>query len=332
MSYARICAIEYHLPEHTLTNEALEQVFPELQAGRILAKTGIAQRHIAAAGENASDLAVKAAVKLFDSGVCQRGDIDALLLCTQSPDYILPTTACLLQTRLDLSTSVAAFDYNLGCSGFIYGLGMAKGLIESSQARNVLLLTADTYSKHIHPMDRGVRTLFGDAAAATLICADDALSQSSVGPFVYGTDGRGAEHLIIREGGMRLPATGAEAGSKPGTQHLGMNGPEIFNFTIQAVPDCVAQLYRRAGITAEEVDFFVFHQANAHMLEHLRAKMGIPAEKFALCMQDCGNTVSSTIPIALHESLKQGRLRSGMNVLLVGFGVGLSWGATLVRW
>jgi 3-oxoacyl-[acyl-carrier-protein] synthase-3 len=248
-----------------------------------------------------------------------------LLLCTQSPDYLLPSSACLLQERLGLPTSVAAFDFNLGCSGFVYGLGIAKGLIETGQAKNVLLLTADTYSKHLNANDRSVRTLFGDAAAATLISAA-ALPSPAIGPFVYGTDGRGAGHLIVKNSAMRRD----DASAPKGTLH--MNGPEIFTFTLKAVPACVAGLCAKAGITMSEVDLFVFHQANAYMLEHLRDKMDIPPEKFVLCVKDCGNTVGATIPIALHEAVKNGNLKPGMNVMLVGFGVGLSWAATMVRW
>lgn len=332
MSYARIRAIEHYLPSQALTNEDLEQVFPELPAAKTFAKTGIATRRIAAPDECASDLAEKAARKLFESGACRPDDIDALLLCTQTPDYLLPTTACLLQARLGLPITVAAFDFNLGCSGFVYGLGIAKGLIETGQARNVLLLTAETYSKHIHPADRSVRTLFGDAAAATLISADDSLSEAVIGPFVYGTDGRGGGHLIIREGGAREPHSGTPPDGQPGRRHLYMNGPEIFNFTLESVPACITQLHAKAGLAPADVDYFVFHQANAYMLEHLREKLGIPAEKFALCVKDCGNTVSATIPIALREAAQAGKLRPGMKVMLVGFGVGLSWAATMVRW
>lgn len=331
MSFARIRATEYHLPEQVLTNEGLEQIFPELPAAKVFAKTGISQRHIAGESETATDLAEKAAVKLFASGFCTRDEIDAIILCTQSPDYVLPTSACLLQSRLGLRTSVAAFDFNLGCSGFVYGLGLAKGLIESGQVRNVLLLTADTYSKHIHPNDRSVRTLFGDAAAATLISADDSLTEPAIGPFVYGTDGRGAEHLMVREGGARAPQSSVPTDA-PGPRNLCMNGPEIFNFTLDVVPGCVQQLIDRSGTSLAAVDLFVFHQANAYMLSHLRESIGIPPEKFVISMKDVGNTVSATIPIALHDALDAGQLKAGMKVMLVGFGVGLSWAGTMVRW
>src|ERR1035438_5516142 len=203
---AAISDIEYYLPEYVLTTEVLSQEFPEWSVAKIDEKTGIRQRHIAAPTECASDLAVRAAEKLFQSGACDPGDIDYLLLCTQSPDYFLPTTACLVQDRLGIPTSAGALDFNLGCSGYIYGLGLAQGLIASRQASMVLLITAETYSKFIHVGDRSVRTIFGDAGAATLLVAREA-EASLIGPFVYGTDGSGGPNLIVPTGGMRLPRT-----------------------------------------------------------------------------------------------------------------------------
>lgn len=293
-------------------------------------KVGIRARHVAADGECASDLAVQAAQRLFESGACEPAQIDFLLLCTQSPDYFMPTTACLLQHRLGLRTSSGALDFNLGCSGYVYGLGLAKGLVETEQARNVLLLTAETYSKYIHPDDRSVRTLFGDAAAATLISAVDGQAPGDrpwIGPFVYGTDGSGANHLIVRAGGMRQPR---DAGAHRDA-NLYMNGPEILAFTLGAVSRTVCELLEKADCRLEDVDLFVFHQANKQMLESLRRKCGIPEERFVVHLRDVGNTVSCTIPIALNEAARTGQLKSGQLVMLVGFGVGLSWGATLFR-
>lgn len=324
MQRAQISAIEYHLPERVVTNDDLAAQLADFPAAKIFAKTGIAERRIAASDECASDLAAQAAEKLFASGVCRRQDIDALLFCSQSPDYLLPSTACLLQDRLQLPTTVAALDFTLGCSGFVYGLGLAKGMIESGQVNNVMLLTAETYSKFINPDDRSVRTLFGDGAAATLI-AGKASAEPLIGPFVYGTDGRGGDHLIVRDSGARRDG-GVSAGQ------LCMNGPEIFNFTLEAVPTCVDALLARAGVSLEAVDLFVFHQANAYMLEHLRLKMGLTEEKFFVFLEYCGNTVSSSIPVALKEAVLAGRLRPGMTVMLVGFGVGLSWAAAIVKW
>ena len=334
---AYLKAVEYVLPSGVLDNETLARLFPDWPAEKIRAKTGINRRHIASENECVSDLAVAAAQKLLGTNAIPVAAVDFLILCTQSPDYFLPTTACLVQDRLRLSKDCGAFDFNLGCSGFIYGLGLAKGLIESGQATNVLLVTAETYSKHIHPADKSVRTLFGDAAAATLVSACDSISDS-IGPFVYGTDGSGAANLIVPTGGMRkrqMPSTLAsvdESGNSRTENNLYMNGPEIFNFTLRTIPALVKQMLAKAGLEQAQVDMWVFHQANQFMLEHLRKKLAIPAERFAIAFSECGNTVSSTIPIALHGLNAQGRLQPGQVIALVGFGVGYSWGATLLRW
>jgi 3-oxoacyl-[acyl-carrier-protein] synthase III len=334
-----IRAIEYYLPEKTITNEALAAEFPEWSMEKIQSKTGILERHIAAPSECSSDLGYQAATGLFDSGVCSPGQIDYLLLCTQSPDYFLPTTACLLQDRLGIPETAGALDFNLGCSGFVYGLGLAQGLIRTGQASRVLLITAETYSKFIHPQDKSVRTLFGDAAAATLIEAVAGEEDTAPAPFVFGTNGKGGANLIVPSGGLRTPSTPESAqavsdenGNWRSQDNLFMNGAEIFNFTLRAIPDCVSRLLAHTNRRIEDIDLFVFHQANRYMLEHLRKKLGIPVEKFCLCLSHCGNTVSSTIPIALKHARLEGRLQDGQLVMLVGFGVGYSWGATLLQW
>ena len=337
MRHAAVRAIEYFLPEATLSTAQLAAECPEWAVAKIDATTGISCRHIAAEGECSSDLAVAAAQKLFASGACTPADIDYVLLCTQSPDYFLPTTACLIQDRLGIPTTAGALDFNLGCSGYVYGLGLAEGLICSGQASNVLLLTAETYSKFVHPKDRSVRTIFGDAAAATLLTAVDS-SSSFLGPFIYGSDGTGAEHLIVRTGGLRSPrseATAHEEVDKQGNirsaDNLFMNGQEVFNFAQFVIPDTVGRLLARAEVSFEQVDLFVFHQGNKFMLEHLRKLLAIPQEKFLIAMSDCGNTVSSTIPIALKHASGSGKLLPGSLVMLVGYGVGYSWGAALMR-
>jgi 3-oxoacyl-[acyl-carrier-protein] synthase-3 len=325
---AEIRAIEYYLPDQVVHNADLAQQFPDWSVDKIEAKTGIVSRHVAGPDECSSDLAVAAAGKLFQSGACTPQEIDFVLLCTQSPDYLLPTTACLIQDRLGIPTTAGAFDFNLGCSGFIYGLGVAKGLIETGQAERVLLLTAETYTKYIHPEDKSIRTIFGDAAAATLVARSD--NPPSIGPFVYGTDGRGASHLIVRHGGLRRQHPEYCPGFGP--DHLYMNGPAVFEFTMSTVPQSVEMLLRRAQLDLEAVDLYVFHQANQFMLDYLRKKIRIPSERFVLAMRSCGNTVGSTIPIALKDAQAQHRLTPGKLVMLVGFGVGFSWGGTLVRW
>jgi 3-oxoacyl-[acyl-carrier-protein] synthase III len=336
--HAAITAIEYHLPETVVSTALLAAEFPEWSVEKIDSKTGIQERHIAGPGECSSDLAVAAARQLFASGACRPKDIDYLLLCTQTPDYFLPTTACLVQDRLDISTTAGALDFNLGCSGYVYGLGLAEGLIATGQANKVLLLTAETYSKFLHPKDKSVRTIFGDAAAATLLSAADT-SEPLIGPFVYGTDGKGAPNLIVATGGMRRPCSSDSAivaeddsGNFRSADNLFMDGAEIFNFTLSAVPKSVNGLLQKAGLDLNDIDLFVFHQANKYMLDHLRKRMQLPPEKFEVSMAHCGNTVSSTLPIALKHAQLEGRLEDGMLLMLVGFGVGYSWGATLLRW
>jgi 3-oxoacyl-[acyl-carrier-protein] synthase-3 len=337
MRHGAVVAIAYSLPQDVVTTQDLANEFPEWSVAKIDSKTGIQERHIAGKEEYASDLAVQAAHRLFDSGVCEPSAIDFILYCTQSPDYFLPTTACIIQDRLGVPTASGAYDFNLGCSGYVYGLGQAEGLIATGQASNVLLLTAETYSKFIHPLDRSVRTIFGDAATATLVRATES-AVPYIGPFVYGTDGSGAKNLMVPAGGLRQPRTQQTAVTSQDAQgnirsqdNLVMDGGEIFNFTLTSVPASVERLLENAGLSLDAIDLFVFHQANKYMLDHLRRKMKVPEQKFVVAMSHCGNTVSSSIPIALKDAMDGGRVPSGALVMLVGFGVGYSWGATLLR-
>jgi 3-oxoacyl-[acyl-carrier-protein] synthase-3 len=335
MRTARVQAVASYLPDTVLSNEALSALYPGWTPEKIVEKTGVRERRIAAPGETASDLAYKAARRLFDQAGVAPDQIDFLLFCTQAPDYILPTTACLLQERLGLPQTCGALDFNLGCSGFVYGLALAKGLIETGAATRVLLLTADTYSRYIHPADKSVRTLFGDGAAATLVEAVEA-DHAMIGPFVFGTDGRGAANLIVETGGARRAPDAAsavettdESGNVRSLDNLHMKGAEIVSFTLKAVPAAIDRLLADAGLTLDDIDLFVFHQASAFILEKLRKKIGIPPERFAIKLETCGNTVSSTIPIALEDRI--GGPKGDRLAMLVGFGVGYSWAATCVR-
>jgi 3-oxoacyl-[acyl-carrier-protein] synthase III len=336
---ARIAAIEYHLPEKTLTSADLSAEFPEWPVEKIQQKVGISTRHVAAENECASDLGEVAARKLFASGAARPEEIDFLLFCTQSPDYFLPTTACLLQDRLGLPISAGALDFNLGCSGFVYGLSLAHGLIATGAAKKILFITAETYTKFLHPGDKSVRTIFGDAGAATLVEALPDGDPDGIGPFLFGTDGSGGQHLIVPTGGMRERRTEASAvtqadnsGNLRSRDSLYMNGAEVFTFTISRVPDMVRALLAKTGLQQNDVDLFVFHQANRYMMETLRKNLKIDSDRFFVYLEHCANTVSATIPIALKAAAEQGRLKPGMRVMLVGFGVGLSWAATMVRW
>jgi 3-oxoacyl-[acyl-carrier-protein] synthase-3 len=335
---AAIKEIAYYLPDKICDNDSLvKHLNLEWSAEEIFKKTGIDTRHIAKDDECASDLGVQAACKLFASGACQPNDIDFLLFCTQSPDYFLPATACIMHEKLGLRKSCGAFDYNQGCSGFVYGLALAKGLIETGIANNILLITAETYSKYINDQDRSTRTIFGDGAAATLITAVKRDSEY-IGSMVFGTDGTGAENLIVPAGGMRLPISSTNMvedidkdGNVRSKANLYMNGPEIFNFTLQVVPKTVREILQKANISIDKIDFFIFHQANKFMLDHLQKKLKITEDKFWSDMSECGNTVSSSIPIAMKMALDNSKIKSDDYIMLVGFGVGYSWAACIIR-
>ena len=339
MDYASILGIDYVLPPEKVTNEDLSREFPEWSMKKISAKTGIKERRIVST-ECASDLATSAAEKLFCEHPEWKEQTEAIIFCTQTPDYFLPASACLIQQRLELPHSVAAVDINQGCSGYIYSLGLAKGMVETGQAQSVLLLNADTYTRLIHPSDKSARTLFGDAGCATFVSTATGGSESeSLGPFCYGTDGAGAENLMVPAGGFRTPSDDSTAiettdanGNCRTQQNLSMNGAEVFAFALKRVPQLVAQMLDKAQCSADDIEHFVFHQANQYMLETLRKKCKIPAEKFLICLENTGNTVSASIPIALCKLQQQGKLKTGDRIMLVGFGVGYSWGATLVRW
>lgn len=325
---AYIKNISYYLPEQILSNELIQEEFPEWDINKISSKTGISSRHISGKDEFTSDMALQAANKLFNEHNIDKNSIDFLLLCTQSPDYFLPTTACILQDKLGLKTTVGALDFNLGCSGYVYGLSLAKGLIAANLATNVLLITSETYSKYVHPKDKSNKTIFGDAAAATLISSEDGLFE--IGDFIFGTDGSGAENLIVKNGGTRYKVKDNEDvvdeyGNVRNDNNLYMNGSEIFNFTSESVPNLTKAILEKTNLTVETVDLFIFHQANKYMLNHLRKKIGIPEDKFYIAMEHCGNTVSSTIPIAMSEAFKANRLDTCTNIILSGFGVGYSW-------
>jgi 3-oxoacyl-[acyl-carrier-protein] synthase III len=333
---AVIRAIEYDYPAQELNNDMLARDFPTWNAEKMRSQTGIEIRHIAAADEFSSDMAVRVASRLFDSGAITPAEIDFIILCTQTPDTLSPTTACQIQHRLGVPTTAGAMDINLGCSGYVYSLAVAQGLIATGQARNLLLLTADTPSKFVGQDDVTVRALFGDGASATLIQAVSHDGPASIGPFDFGTDGGGAKRIGMLRGGAKTSAVNgpspAELEARGEKTTLHMEGTGVFTFSLRVVPKSIDCLLARVGLRREDVDLYVFHQANGFILEHLRKKLGIPPEKFVLEIADGGNTVSSTIPIALKRCLDRGQIRPGCLLLLIGFGVGLSWASTLVRW
>jgi len=333
---SRIEFIEFYLPKKVVTNEDLSIIRSDWQPAKIEEKVGVRQRHVCSQDETALDLAEKACEKLFENNNYDRSKIDFVLLCTQSPDYFLPTTACLLQSRLKLRTDIGALDFNLGCSGYIYGLGLARGLIEAGIAENILLVTSETYSKYIHYNDIALRSIFGDGATATIVSKSDS---SGIKKLVLGTDGREeyANNLIVKNGGMRnrynenAEVYTDESGNQYTDNNLYMNGPEIFNFTIQKVPPLISSTLEKNNLGLEDIDYFIFHQANKYMLNYLRKKIKIPEDKFYIDLTDTGNTVSSSIPIALKNCIEKQIVQRGEKILLCGFGVGYSWGATIIE-
>lgn len=330
---AYIKGISYHLPKRVVTNEDLVKEFPEWSVGKVASKVGVNERHIAETNETAGDLAEKAALKLFQEYNISPTDIDFLMLCTQSPDYFLPSTACILQNKLGIPTTSGAFDYNLGCSGCIYGLALAKGLIMSGSAKNILLLTAETYNKYLHPTDKSNKSIFGDGAAACLISTD---GFAEIGEFVFGTDGSGAENLIVKTGAARSKEqTGFyetdDEGHTKYDDYLYMNGGAIFNFTLDIVPTLINKILSKNNIIKDDIDYYVFHQANKFMLNTIRKVCVIPKEEFYINLEETGNTVSSTILISLKDCIDKKILRNAQNIMITGFGVGLSWGGCILK-
>ena len=341
---AQIAAIAAYLPKERLDNAELVKAFPKWTEKKLEAKLGIVERPISAEGETAVDLACAACRRLFDAGLANPDEIDFVLLCTQSPDYLLPSSACLLQARLGLPKTCGAFDINLGCSGYVYGLSVCKGLIESGVAKKVLFVTAETYCKYVNELDSVSRPIFGDGAAATLVEVaqaeqNDALGNDpGVGPFEFGTDGEGANMLIIKAGGSRTPTTSETMevkmdvrGNYRSQNQLYMNGPGVFSFSINVVPPMIERFQKLAREKNADIDAYILHQANNFRLDRLRGLCSLDEEKFFNNMATRANTVSSTIPIALIDAVASGLVKPGSRLLLVGFGVGLSWGACLAR-
>ena len=309
VKYAAVGPIATWFPKKVETNDDLQRENPTWNMDVIFSKTGIRKRHIAAPDECSSDMGVKAAEKLFAENNIDPKSIDYLLFCTQTPDYALPTTACLIQHRLGLRTSVGAIDYNLGCSGFVYGMSLADGLIRTGEVKRILLITSETYTKLIDPADRSLRSIFGDGATATLF---EACDEPSMSQFEFGTDGTGADTLLSQQGGFR--SADSDSFLQPRHRHrwksaLYMDGPSLISFTVGAIPDVLETIITRAELTMDDIHLFLFHQATLKMLSLLRQRIDVAEERLPICLENIGNTVSSTLPILIHQMRAQSRLR-----------------------
>jgi len=292
----------------------------------IASKTGIHNRHIAAADETSSDLGVAACEKLFSDYDIDPASIDFLLFCTQTPDFALPTSACLMQQRLGLRNDCGALDFNLGCSAYPYGLSIADGLIQTGVAKRILFVTAETYSKFIDKNDRSVRTIFGDGAAATLI---EPHEQQSLNGFKFGTDGTGASMLCVMPntpGGFRTTDQEFQPQRKRRWKsEIYMDGPNLIKFTLSEIPKLIDQILESADTSKDELDQYLIHQATFKMIDLLRQQLNVDADRVPVELADVGNTVSSTIPILISQLRQQNRLTKDKKNIMIGFGVGLSW-------
>ncbi len=314
--------IEYYLPERVEDNDLLEEENPDWKMSDLFKKTGVFKRYISDKNQTSVDMAVISAEKIFQNGV-DRHEIDFVVLVTQSPDYLLPTSACLIQDKLNLKKECMAFDINLGCSGYIYGLSVCSSLIETGVAKKGLLICSETYTKFIDKSDRTCRPLFGDGAAATLLtaCVNDKL-----GPFTFGTDGSGYDNLILRGSGARVE------NDSNAINNLFMEGAKVFMFTMDMVPKSVEGMLKKVDLSIDEIDLFVFHQASKLVIDNITRRLDLPEEKVFRNYQDIGNTVSASIPIALKDAEDTKVLKRGDKVMLTGFGVGFSWGSCLLEW
>lgn len=333
---AYIDKISSYLPEKRRSNQEISTKFPDWQVEKIAAKTGISERRISAPGELSSDMAIRVGEIFFEDHGIKREEIDFLIICSQSPDYYFPSNACIVQEKLGLRKNIGAFDYTLGCSGYIYGLAMANSFLDVGLAKNVLLITSETITKFINEKDKGNLTLFGDAATATFLKREEGICALS--NFSLGTDGSGAKNIIMRRGGMRQPSfeKGFELQDQFGNifnhNYLFMDGPEVFKFTLNTVPPLVKGILLDAGLEKDDMDLFVFHQANGYMLDQLRKLLKIPKEKFYIHLANTGNTVASSIPLALQEAHREGKIPSGSKVMAAAFGTGYSWGGCMMSY
>ena len=332
ISGIRIAGVAAAVPDNVRYPSEWNGQFGADVVAEIVKNTGVQKRYISLPRMCCSDLCVAAAKRLLEEGNWTPGSIDAVIFLSQNPDYRLPCTAALIQRRLELPTECAAFDVNLGCSGYVYGLWLAGSLIAGGGMKRILFLSGDA-SRKSSSEDRSVGLLFGDAGSATII---ERSEQIDTFTFVLGTDGRGANNLIIPAGGARNPSNESTRLSLPdgkgnfrSQEEVHMNGAEIFAFTLKEVPRMIERVLAASGKTIVNIDSVVLHQANKFMLEHLAKRIKIPAEKLPLSLGEYGNTSSASIPVTMIHCLREQLRSRRMELLLSGFGVGYSWGAVI---
>jgi len=331
VSNVKIAGISAAIPEHFRSRVDDEAIFGKEVVAKIQQHSGVLSRPVTLSGLCASDLCFAAAERLLENLNWHRESIDALIFVTQTPDYVLPATSCVLQERLGLTKRCAAFDVNLGCSGYVYGLWLAGQILASSSMGRVLLLVGDTISRIVSPMDRAAAMLFGDAGSATALESTD---DEAPMLFELGTDGRGRDRLIVPAGSFRRPHTDLtqrrterEGGAMRSDEDLFMDGAEVFSFAIREVASLIKNVLSHADWSKESLDALILHQANEFILQHLAKRLGLPREKVPSTLENYGNTSSASIPLTMVVSLGERLKVSAQRLVLAGFGVGWSWGA-----
>ena len=329
-----IKSIEYYLPDNIVTNEDLQKENPDWNLDKVAEKSGVYQRHIAGENETAYDLSVKACAKLFQTN--DKNNIDGIIYCTQSPDYIMPSNSFLLHKHFGLKDEIFAYDFNHACTGYIYCLAMANAFVKAGMAREILLINADTYSKYINPKDRSTRVLFGDGAAATIVKKSG--RKRGIIDIDLGSSGSGYNKFWIPAGGLRLPKSDStsveiedERGNIRAQNDIEMDGFGVWSFINSVAPKQIESLLMRNNVEKTDVDQFVFHQASKMTLESIMRLMKLNDEHVFNNIQNIGNTVSSSIPIALKDALDRNEIEIESTLILSGFGVGISYGAILME-
>lgn len=315
-----------YVPEKILTNADLEKMV-DTNDEWIVSRTGIRERHIAAPDQATSDLAYEAAIRALESAGLQAEDLELIIVATITPDTMFPSTACILQDKLG-AKNAAAFDLSAACSGFVYGMATANGFIQTGMYKNALVIGADTLSRITDYTDRNTCVLFGDGAGAVIV--GEVPEGRGFLSFDLGAEGAGGDLLKLEAGGSRLPSSSETV--EAGKHFIYMNGREVFKFAVRVMGTATEEVLRKAGKTKEDIDLFVPHQANIRIIQSAMQRLSLPEEKCVINVDKYANTSAASIPLALVEAAEDGRIKEGDTVLLVGFGGGLTWGASVIVW
>lgn len=315
-----------YVPEKILTNSDLEKIV-ETNDEWIVSRTGIRERHIAAPEQATSDLAYEAALKALESAGMKAEELDLIIVATVTPDSAFPSTACILQDKLG-AKGAAAFDLSAACSGFVYSLATATGFIQNGMYNNALVIGADTLSRITDYTDRNTCVLFGDGAGAVIV--GEVPEGRGFKSFDLGAEGSGGSLLNMEAGGSRLPASLQTIEDKK--HFIYMNGREVFKFAVRVMGTATERVLTKAGISKENVDLFVPHQANIRIIQSAMQRLELPPEKCVINVDRYANTSAASIPLALVEAAEEGRMKEGDTILMVGFGGGLTWGASVLVW